>query len=134
MNITDLPFNKYLGIKKDGDNITLENREHLLNHVGSLHATVIYGLAEAASGDYIIENLMEQFPDALALARQGSIKYKRPATDDCTAVVEVDDAALQACIQSLNNRARATLTVPVQILSEEKPIAAAEFTWWFSLK
>jgi len=134
MEITDLPFNQHIGIVKSEAGISLRKKPELLNHVGTTHAAALYGLAEAASGDWIIEHLMKEFPDALALARQGSIRYKLPAENDCTAEAKVDADALAACIAGLNNRGRTTLTVPVRILCDGKAVATAEFEWWFSLK
>lgn len=132
MNITELPYNQYIGIEKGDTDVLLCKKPELLNHVGTIHAAVLYGLAEAASGDWIIEHLMTKFPDTLALARQGSIQYKRPAENDCTAEANVDADALASCVTELENRGRATLAVPVRILCDGKPVATAEFDWWFS--
>jgi len=134
MKITDLPFNQHIGLEKDDQGVVLHSQPHLLNHVGTLHATAIYGLAEAASGDFIIANLLPLFPDATALARSGSIQYKRPATTDCRGNADVGAQELKACIDSLKESGRAKLPVPVKMESEGKVIATAEFQWWFSLK
>jgi len=48
LKITDLPFNRFIGIDKSGENISLTKHDRLLNHVGTLHASALYGLAEAA--------------------------------------------------------------------------------------
>ena len=111
MKITDLPFNQHIGLEKDDQGLVLHSKRHLLNHVGTLHATAIYGLAEAASGDFIIANLLPLFPDATALARSGSIQYKRPATTDCRGSADVGQQVLEACIGSLKARGRARLSV-----------------------
>jgi len=132
LNIAELPFNQHIGIEKSDTGVVLRKRPELLNHVGSIHATAIYGLAEAASGDWIIANLMPQFPDALALARQGNIRYKRPADNDCTAEVEVGAEAVAACVTDLKEKGRTTLSVPIRILCNGKVAATAEFEWWFS--
>lgn len=134
MNITELPFNQHIGIEKSDAGVVLRKKPELLNHVGTIHAAALYGLAETASGDWIIEQLMTKFPDALALARQGGIRYKRPAENDRTAEANVDADALASCIAKLENRGRTTLTVPVQVICDGKPVATAEFEWWFSTK
>ena len=134
MNITDLPFNQHLGVEKQGEVLSLRKRPELLNHVGSIHATAIYGLAEAASGNFIIANLMPHFPDALALAREGSIQYKRPVESDCSAEVQMDDESVAVCIAALKEKGRATLLVPVRIFCDGKVAATAEFNWWFGIK
>lgn len=134
MKITDLPFNRFIGIEKGDERIDLKKHDRLLNHVGTLHAAALYGLAEAATGDWIIEHLMSYYPEALALAREGNIKYKRPAVDDCHAVVDVDQVAVDKCLSMLKRRNHATLIIPAQIFSGDTLVATAEFKWWFSLK
>ena len=64
MDVSALPFNRHLGLavcELDGEpTLVLQPGPQHCNHVGSVHATVIYGLAEAASGHC----LLARFPDA----------------------------------------------------------------------
>lgn len=134
MNIIDLPFNQHIGLEKEGELVLLKHQECLSNHVGTLHASVIHGLAEAASGNFLILNLMPQFPEWLVLLKRADITYKRPASDDCRAIAEVGDDSLQSCIETLNTRKTAVLSVPVKVFCGDKVVATAEFDWWFRLK
>jgi len=79
LKIIDLPFNQHIGLEADGDTVMLKQQQYLLNHVGSLHASVIHGLAEGASGHYLIQNLLPQFPQSLVLVKNATMQYKRPA-------------------------------------------------------
>jgi hypothetical protein len=59
MNVLDLPFNKILLIKKSDlpDTILmLEDREKYQNHLGTMHASAQYALAEASSGEILERN------------------------------------------------------------------------------
>ena len=134
MNITDLPFNQHIGLEKDEAALKLKKRDTLLNHIGSMHAAAIYGLAESASGDYIISRVLPLFPDALVLVREGTIRYKRPAEDDCLAEVSVGEDAFQDCIRALERDKRASISIPVSIESGGRQVALATFDWWFGLK
>ncbi len=134
MKITDLAFNQHIGLEINGDMVLVKQRSCLLNHVGSLHASVIHGLAEAASGHFLILNLMPQFPEWMVLAKKATIHYKRPAISDCQAKAEVSTEALQECIDILNSQKTAVLVVPVKVLCGDKVVAVAEFEWWFRLK
>jgi acyl-CoA thioesterase len=134
MKITDLPFNQYIGLETDGEMVLLKEQDCLLNHVGGLHASVIHGLAEAASGHFLILNLMPLFPEWLVLAKKATIQYKRPATGDCRAIAEVSPEALKECIGTLRSHKTSTLIVPVKVSCEDKVVAEAEFEWWFRLK
>ncbi|MDQ6969133.1 MAG: YiiD C-terminal domain-containing protein [Mariprofundus sp.] len=130
LKIADLPFNQHIGLESDGDMVLIKQQQYLLNHVGSLHASVIHGLAEGASGHYLIQNLLPLFPQSLVLVKNASMQYKRPAMQECQAKAKVSDAALQHCIDTLKRRNRAILNIPVTVLCEHKIIATAEFDWW----
>ncbi|MFQ5345643.1 MAG: YiiD C-terminal domain-containing protein [Mariprofundus sp.] len=134
MKISDLPFNQTIGLQVDGDSVFISQQDHLLNHVGSLHASVIHGLAEGASGHFLILNLLPLFPESLVLAKKAVIQYRRPASGDCRACAEVSEVALQTCIVTLRRRNRAVLAVPVHVYCKGHIIASAEFDWWLRLE
>ena len=82
MTITEVPFNRFLGIRKaDGDPeylLQLDDSPHYQNHLGTVHASVQLALAEASSG----ERLLQQFPDlaagVLSVVRRVEAKFKNP--------------------------------------------------------
>jgi len=133
MQITDLPFNQHIDLHTDGDGVMLKQQQCLLNHVGSLHASVIHALAEGASGHYLILNLLPLFPDSVVLVKNASIQYKRPALQECSAMAAVDPSALQACIDTLHRRGRCIFTIPVKVLSGHKTVATASIDWWLKV-
>ncbi|MDQ6997379.1 MAG: YiiD C-terminal domain-containing protein [Mariprofundus sp.] len=137
MQITELPFNQHIDLQidatGDGDEVFLKQQSCLLNHVGSLHASVIHALAEGASGHYLIQNLLPLFPHSTVLVRKASIQYKRPAMQECRAKAIVDPASLQNCIDTLQRRSRTIFNIPVHVLCEENIIATAEIDWWLQV-
>jgi len=134
MQITDLPFIQHIDLQidqnGDGDIVFLKQQGCLLNHVGSLHASVIHALAESASGHYLILNLLPLFPNSAVLVKSASIQYKRPALQECSAKAEVDPASLLNCIDTLHRRGRYIFTIPVKVFSGDKTIATANIDWW----
>ena len=137
MQITELPFNQHIDLqidaRGDGDEVFLKQQSCLLNHVGSLHASVIHALAEGASGHYLILNLLPLFPQSTVLVKKASIQYKRPAMQECRAKAIVDPAALQTCIDILKRRSRTIFKIPVNVMCENKIIATAEIDWWLQV-
>lgn len=56
MKVTELPYNKFIGIKKARDSgylLKLDESPDYLNHLGNVHAGAQLSLAEAASGEYL---------------------------------------------------------------------------------
>jgi len=138
MQITELAFNQHidLQIDKDGDGdvVFLKQQACLLNHVGSLHASVIHALAEGASGHYLILNLLPLFPQSTVLVKKASIQYKRPAMQECRAKAIVDPVSLQNCINTLKRRSRTIFSIPVHVMCGDKIIATAEIDWWLQVQ
>jgi len=86
MDVSALPFNKHLGLSvspSDGKPaVILRPCAHHLNHVGTVHATVIYGVAEAASGHCLLARFPSLADSFGAVLRSASAKYRRPASPD----------------------------------------------------
>jgi len=83
MKIIDIPFVKFLNITKS-DCLTLSFQKELTNHVGSLHAGVLYTLAETQSGLFLQEQF-NHLSNVQALLRSGEIKYKKEAKSEVKA-------------------------------------------------
>ncbi|MFT4690681.1 MAG: PaaI family thioesterase [Verrucomicrobiia bacterium] len=79
MNILSLPFNAHTGLQPgpDGYLLHLPFADHLLNHVGTVHASAICALAEASSGEFLVRHLDDEKRDAVG--RKTTAKYSAPA-------------------------------------------------------
>lgn len=78
MDVSTLPFNKHLGLRLSRSDeelaVILQPCAHHLNHVGTVHAAVVYGVAEAASGHC----LLARFPDLVDSYVAGRASTRRP--------------------------------------------------------
>ncbi len=127
--IENIEFVKHLGIKQEGNSLTLEPREELLNHLGSIHAGALFTLAESQSG----LTLIEQFGKAnvKALLRSSNIKYKAEAKSQLTATGYIKAKDIEKFNTQLNKKARALIDVAVEILdTEQKSVLTATFSWF----
>ena len=50
MNVADVPFNRFLGLRLNGSVLALPADPKYQNHLGGVHASAQFSLAEAASG------------------------------------------------------------------------------------
>ena len=58
MDITELPFNAFIGMEHAGDlagGLRLPADSRYTNHLGTVHASAIMALAEAASGKLLVD-------------------------------------------------------------------------------
>jgi acyl-coenzyme A thioesterase PaaI-like protein len=130
MRVSELPFNKHIGIRDDGGVVTLPVESFHTNHLGTVHATAIFGVAEASSGKFIIDNLGKEFPDALAVTRVGTIKYKSLAREDISAEITGSRPEPQQVRNRLRQKGAAKIAVEVSVRSKDEIVAVATFDWF----
>ncbi|MEM7315934.1 MAG: YiiD C-terminal domain-containing protein, partial [Planctomycetota bacterium] len=136
MEIQDLPFNRWLGLQVDGDRISLEPQEQHLNHVGTVHATVIFGVAEAATGSFLLKRFPE-LPNAyVALLRESNIKYRRPSALGSTILAQgsLSDEDASRFLATLESRGRATVEIAVTVTQSDTEVFAGTFKWFATTK
>ena len=136
MDVTELPFNRYIGLTSfqvdELPAVGLTPQDHHLNHVGTLHATVLYGLAEAASGQCLIDQRPELIDSGIAVVRTSSVKYRAPgdAKLPCEAVGTVAAAELERLSVQLARRGKSTVDVMVSVRQQERELLTGTFTWF----
>ncbi len=131
MQVTELPFNRSLGLKSDGAAICLEPQPQHLNHLETVHASVLFGLAEAASGHLLLRQFAE-LQNRLCVLRSSTVKYRRPAAANqmIRAVATLDEQQTLAFLERLDAKGRATIDVPVSVAQHDTQVLAGTFTWF----
>lgn len=137
MDILDLPFNRFVGFEHclvdDHGCLKLTSCEQHLNHVGTVHAGVLFSLAEAASGNWIINALDSRDDDPMAVLRSSSVKYRKPATGELRAFAEVDERSVKNFPKTLKERGRVLLDVSVRVLdANDQMVFTGSYTWFVS--
>ena len=107
MHATDVAINQALGMQlvpPDKAHI-LEKPETALhlNHVGTVHASVQFALAEASSGEFLLRFLGDAQSEVFAVLRTSEVKFRKPAhgtlrastrfTDDVANTLSTESAA-----------------------------------------
>jgi len=136
MDVSALPFNRHLGLTIDDidgvPTVVLHPGEHHLNHVNTIHATVIYGLAEAASGHYLLSQFPSLADEFVAVLRKSATKYRRPASPDLPlhARATLDDQSAASFRDLLVSRRRGSVEIRVSVLQNEMELFTGDFTWF----
>jgi uncharacterized protein (TIGR00369 family) len=115
-----IPLNKLLGIEivSIGDGVAearLPFRDDLTNHMGTMHATAIFGLAEAASGCAMSGAFVPIILRIRAVAVTATAKFSKIARGDLIARARVlgESGALQ---ETLAAAGRVQFDVQVSVL------------------
>jgi acyl-coenzyme A thioesterase PaaI-like protein len=136
MNVLNLPFNKILLIKQSDvpDTVLmLEDRAEYQNHLGTVHASAQYALAEASSGE-IVERTFGDWNGAyFPLVRRVQVKYKDPARGRLFSTGFIDAARAMKAKEELSEKGRTLVDVIVKIVDEGKNITfESTFTWFIA--
>ena len=81
MNIMDIPFNRYISVQPheaDKGSMSLRFSPKMTNHIGTMHASAQFALAEACSGQFMIATFPEHIAGHIALLRKSEVKYRQP--------------------------------------------------------
>ena len=136
MDISTLPFNRSLGIVADGASVRLiPTRDHL-NHAETIHATVLFGVAEAAAGQWLIARFPTLENVYNALLRGSSVKYRRPAFfgADICGVGNASHEAVEKLESNLKSRGCGTIEIDVAVTQEGMELLSGAFCWFVARK
>src|SRR3954465_6832074 len=111
MHVTDLAINKTLGMKLalqgNGHNLEMPESPLLLNHLGTVHASVQFALAEASSGELLLRHLGEAQSQVFAVLRSSDVKFRKPAHGGLRACARFADGVAEKLSAELVSRGRA---------------------------
>ncbi len=132
MDVTAIPFNKLIGLDVSGDErylLMLPESEQFLNHVGTVHASALFALAEATSGVRIMSELGDR-DDLGAVVRKVETKYRNPAQGAVwSKAALVEDKA--SVLAEIDERGRGFAHVAVDLFDgAAKSVARFEFEWF----
>jgi acyl-coenzyme A thioesterase PaaI-like protein len=132
MDVTEIPFNKLIGLTEADDPrylLMLPAGGQFLNHVGTVHASALFALAEATSGMAMFTELGGR-ADLGAVVRKVETKYRNPAQGEVysAAALAEENSSLLAEIDA---RGRGFAHVAVDIFdTAAKPVSRFEFEWF----
>lgn len=123
MHVTDLAINSALGMRlaPPGSDHILEmggaESALLINHLGTIHASVQFALAEAASGEFLLRQLGEAHENALAVLRTSTVKFRKPAppNGELRASAQFADTDASKLSAALASRGRALVAILVEV-------------------
>jgi acyl-coenzyme A thioesterase PaaI-like protein len=113
MDVSAIPFNRYLGLQASRAALTLPADPNYLNHLGTVHASAQFALAEAASGKWLLDRFGEAAADYLAVVRHADVKFRRPAAGELLAKADAPTEEAESFLETLTRRGRAAIEVRV---------------------
>ncbi len=135
MHVTELAINKTLGMQlaPPGNGHILEMPETplLLNHVGTVHASVQFALAEASSGEFLLRHLGEAQREVFAVLRTSDVKFRKPAHGVLRASARFADGTADTLSAELTARGRALISLLVEVADAQGVVTMTGRYDWF---
>lgn len=137
MEILEIPFNQFIGLKYSTNSeylMMLDNREEYHNHLGTVHASALFALAEATSGCFLQQEF-QQLTNVIPVVRKVETKFKKPANGAIFSKASLIEATPLQVIIELISKQRALVTVRVMLFNiEQVNVMQADFEWFISTK
>jgi hypothetical protein len=138
MDITEVPFNKFVGIARpDGEPgylLQLCDSTDYENHLGTVHASAQLALAEATSG----EHLMKQFPEfgqgVLAVVRRMEAKFRNPLKGKVMSRARISKEEADKITELLQTKGRGLIGVEVEVVGADGVVGLIATVEWFVQK
>jgi hypothetical protein len=135
MDITAIPFNQLVGIKRAERDpphlLELHPRQSLTNHLGTVHAVAQLALAEASSGEFLLRAFKGDGRDAVALVRSVQAKFRKPLQGRAYSVARVEDGEIEKLSRALDAKGRGVVSVQVDIIDDQDVVTMSAEIGWF---
>jgi hypothetical protein len=131
VEVSAAPYNKTLGIGRDElGRLSLQSRAEILNFFGYIHPAALFGLAEASSGQFLVDQAGVDIETMSPSIRSVAFDVLRPAKLWAVAETSIEPEHLAQFILELAARGRAKLTTVVKVTNDEgKSSAEARVDW-----
>ena len=134
MKVADIPFNRHIAIRsseKENGVMSLHSSQEMTNHLGTIHASAQYALAEACSGQFMLSRFPEYLEGYVAVLRNAGVKFKKQTKNNIYADASAEDETIQAFKARLDKKHRSILPVRVTIRDEQNNITMqGTFEWY----
>ena len=135
MDIEGIPFHRLIGIRAphpgEAAMVALDDAPGLKNHLGTVHASAQYALAEACSGAVLLERLGDLAGAVTPVLRRGEVKYRRPARGTLYASGSLAAGAETRARSELAAKGRAMVEIPVMVMDSAQAVVLTATLSWF---
>lgn len=138
LSLCDIPFSSYVGLtESDREDalLMLPDASDYHNHLGTVHASAQFTLAETASGFIMQDAFGDMAADVVAVVRKAEVKYSRPAQGPLYATGRLNPDDVAAVKNDIRERGLAKVRFMVLVQNESrKTTMKAKFEWSVLLK
>jgi hypothetical protein len=135
VDITQIPFNKWLGITRaqDGSGYLLElaDSPNYRNHLDTVHASVQFALAEATGAEYLLTAFPALSENVAAVVRRVEMKYKAPLMGRIMSKATVAQEEIEQFLNQFRTKGRGSIGVGIQVVDGDGTMGLIGRVEWF---
>jgi hypothetical protein len=136
MDILAIPFHRFLQFEQhSGSSYIFEAKERpeYLNHLQTIHACVQLALAEASSGEFLLQEFHEYKDYVIPVIRKTEAKYHRPARGTLYSTASLHSPDKAEVLDALSHKRRSIVQIRVEIHDRENSrVMTAIFDWFLA--
>lgn len=134
MDISELPFNKLIGLEIAGPEnslmVAMPAGDRYLNHLGTVHASALLAVAEAGSGEFLYRNF-GHISHAVPVLRKLEARFRRPASGRVASRCVVSQEVVAEWGVELASRKRLLAAIPVEVIDSAGSVVLTATAEWF---
>lgn len=132
-SVTELPFNKLLGIQLASyaeHLLQLPSGNQYLNHLGTVYASAQLALAEVSSGEFLLRHFGSA-DDLVPVVRRVEAKFRKPANGSIVSNASAAPEAVARLDAELSSKSRSVISITVEVYDElGAHTLSATFEWF----
>ena len=134
MDVTKLPFNLLIGLEPgDADSgflVSLPDDPKYTNHLGTVHASALFAVAEAGSGLFLLQHFGSD-EGLVPVVRRVEGKYRKPGKGRVSARAPVAPDEVSRWSAELESRGRVMAPVSIEVVGSDGETALSATVEWF---
>lgn len=138
MNILEIPYNKFIGLRKSDKPtefiLMLESKAEYINHLGTVHASALFALAEASSGQFLLDQFVVYNLPLIPVVRKVEVKFNKPANGVIYSKAAIIDSTTETIVEELKEKKRVLLKIRVDLFnSNSEKVFTSVYDWFITM-
>ncbi|RPJ55537.1 MAG: DUF4442 domain-containing protein [Dehalococcoidia bacterium] len=137
MDVIKIPYNAFIGIMRSDEANTLLmiiQNENNINHLGTLHASALFALAEASSGECLLREFNDLNNGILPVLRRSEVKYSKPGIGKIYSKANTSMINKNKNRDELKNKGRTMIEVEIELVNEKAELVMkSKYEWFVSM-
>ena len=134
MDVTQLPFNRHVGLEActadSGFLVGLPDGPQYANHLGTVHASALLAVAEAGAGAFLVRHFGAS-AGFIPVVRRLEAKFRKPARGRVSARAAVAAEVVAEWSAELAARGRVLAPVAVEVVDAGGAVVMSAVVEWF---